>query len=291
MLGGGIPRPSGGFHPFNPAQNAGSPDYVSLLGFAVQFGVILALALLIGVNVGNRRRYLTALIDRARQLAVERDQQGQIAAAAERARIAREMHDIVSHSLTVMIALSEGSAVAAEAAAPDAADAMRKAAATGRAAMVDMRRMLGLLGGEAAAQTAPQPGFGELPELIDKFRSLGVPATYQLTGSQSVDPAMQLATYRLVQEALTNTLRYSHGPTRVLVRIELGDGALIASVTDNGLPGFPTEPADTGRGLLGLRERVAALGGTLTAGPQEDGRGWRVEAALPLDDGEKVNRS
>ena len=126
--------------------------------------MILALALAIGVNVGSRRRYLEALIDRAHQLAVERDQQGRLATAAERARIAREMHDIVSHSLTMMIALAEGSAVAADRAAPDAAAAMRKAADTGRAAMVDMRRMLGVLGDGTGAQTAPQPGFADLPE-------------------------------------------------------------------------------------------------------------------------------
>ncbi|HWL01231.1 MAG TPA: histidine kinase [Microbacteriaceae bacterium] len=276
VVGETFPRPGGAVVGFGPDLVPG----FALLSFAIQFGVVLALALAIGINVGNRRRYLAALIDRARQLAVERDQQGQLATAAERARIAREMHDIVSHSLTVMIALAEGSAVSADEAAPDAAEAMRKAADTGRAAMVDMRRMLGVLGGDV--EIAPQPGFADLPDLIDRFRSLGVPVAYRHDGSPAPDPAVQLAVYRVVQEALTNALRYARGPTEVAVRIGVDDDVLTAEITDDGLAGFPTEPAGTGHGLLGLRERVAALGGTLTTGPRRDGRGWSVEAALPL---------
>ncbi|MEJ3405857.1 histidine kinase [Rathayibacter sp. YIM 133350] len=284
LIGEYLPRSSSGINPFNPAEGAGLSVFSSVLAFSIQFGVILALALAIGINVGNRRRYLSALVDRARQLAVERDQRGQLAAAAERARIAREMHDIVSHSLTVMIALSEGSAAAAEPAAPEAAAAMRRAADTGRDAMTDMRRMLGVLGGDTDAQIAPQPGFADLPELIEQFRALGIPVTYRLDDVETPDPIVQLAVHRVVQEALTNTLRYAHGPSQVTVRIGVDHGSLIVAVTDNGMAGFPTKPAGTGRGLLGLRERVTALGGTLAAGPIENGHGWRVEARLPLNE-------
>jgi signal transduction histidine kinase len=283
-IGEALPRLSEGFDPFNPAQGTGQPFLLSLLAFAIQFGIILALALAIGVNIGNRRRYLAALIDRARQLAVERDRQGQLATAAERARIAREMHDIVSHSLTMMIALAEGSAVAADRSAPDAAAAMRKAADTGRDAMIDMRRMLGVLGGDVSAETTPQPGFADLSELVERFRSLGIPVISRVDGPSPEDPAVQLAIYRLVQESLTNAMRYAHGPTEVIVHIALRDRILTASVTDNGLAGFPTEAAGTGRGLLGLRERITSLGGTLAAGQKRDGQGWSVEATLPLND-------
>lgn len=259
----------------------------AVLAFASQFGVLLALSLAIGINIGNRRRYLAALIERARQLAVERDQQGKLATAMERARIAREMHDIVSHSLTVMIALAEGSAVAAASTAPDAASAMQTVADTGRGAMVDMRRMLGVLGGDDAsdADIAPQPGFTDLPALIDSFRTSGLPVVFRGNGPQPSDPAIQLAVYRLIQESLTNALRYAHGPTQVLVSVTVTDDALTASIVDNGLAGFDGSDAESvggGRGLIGLRERLATVGGTLTAGPRTDSAGWAVHAQLKL---------
>jgi signal transduction histidine kinase len=253
--------------------------------------LFFALALAVGINVGNRRRYLAALIDRARQLAHERDEQGRWATAIERARIAREMHDIVSHSLTVMVALAEGSAMAATSAAPDAAAAMRTVADTGRGAMVDMRRMLGVLGGDPDADTAPQPGISDLPELLGRFRSLQVPVSFRSEGPAPHDPAVQLTVYRLVQESLTNALRYSIEPTEVLVTLTRGDGRLTVTVADDGLGGGGPrpKPAGSGRGLIGLRERVTAIGGTLTAGPRTDGRGWIVQATLVLDAGMEVD--
>jgi signal transduction histidine kinase len=258
---------------------------------AVPVALFFALALAVGINVGNRRRYLAALIDRARQLAHERDEQGRWATAIERARIAREMHDIVSHSLTVMVALAEGSAAAATAAAPDAAAAMRTVADTGRGAMVDMRRMLGVLGGDPDADTAPQPGISDLPELLGRFRSLQVPVSFRSDGAAPHDPAVQLTVYRLVQESLTNALRYSIEPTEVLVTLTRGDGRLTVTVADDGLGGGGPrpKPAGSGRGLIGLRERVTAIGGTLTAGPRTDGRGWIVQATLVLDAGMEVD--
>ena len=150
---------------------------------ASQFGVLMLIATLIGVTMGNRRRYLVALIDRARDLARERDQQAELATARERARIAREMHDIVSHSLTVMVTLADGSAATSARDPERAADAMRRVAETGREALGDMRRMLGLLSepgdqsGAAAGELAPQPDLRALPELVDDFRALGMPVT------------------------------------------------------------------------------------------------------------------
>ncbi len=270
---------------FDTYEFTDRPVWAAVLAFATQLGILLALALAIGINIGNRRRYLAAVIERARQLAVERDQQGQLAAAAERARIAREMHDIVSHSLTVMVALAEGSAIAAANDAPQAATAMRSVADTGRAAMVDMRRMLGVLGGDGGAETAPQPGISDLPALINRFRALKVPVAFRTEGPAPRDPAVQLLVYRLVQESLTNALRYAHAPTEVLVAVARRDGTLAVTVTDDGI-GSDARPTamGSGRGLIGLRERVGSFGGTLTAGPRADGRGWRVQAAIPLDD-------
>jgi signal transduction histidine kinase len=262
------------------------PVWAAVLAFSIPLAVLLALALAIGINIGNRRRYIAAVIERARQLAVERDQQGQLAAAAERARIAREMHDIVSHSLTVMVALAEGSAIAAAQDAPQAASAMRAVADTGRTAMVDMRRMLGVLGGGTDADTAPQPGLADLPLLISRFRALKVPVAFRTEGTVPSDPAVQLTVFRLVQESLTNALRYANAPTEVLVSVAQHDGGLVVTVTDDGVggPASRAKPAGSGRGLIGLHERVASVGGTLTAGPRADGHGWRVQAVLAFDD-------
>ncbi len=251
------------------------------------YGFEIAIALLIGTTVGGRRRYLAALIDRAHQLGRERDQQAQLSAAAERARIARDMHDVVSHSLTVMVTLAEGSALTAETDATRAAAVMRKVADTGREALTGMRQMLGVLGGDEDVALAPQPTAAELPQLVAQFRGLGVPVELQRDGDVPDEPALQLAVYRVVQEGLTNALRYAHGPTRVAVRVDATGDPVAVVIEDDGLPGIPTPSIGAGRGLIGLAERVHALGGTLTTGPRTDGAGWRVAAALPLSGKEK----
>lgn len=246
------------------------------------YGIELLVALAIGITVGNRRRYLDALIGRAHQLARERDQQALLAAVAERARIARDMHDVVSHSLTVMVALAEGSAAAAETDAARAAAVMRQVADTGREALSGMRQMLGVLGSEGeAAALAPQPTAADIPRLVERFRELGLPVAARTEGEVPADPALELAVYRVVQEGLTNALRYSHGPTRVDVLVEADGDPIAVVVDDDGLPGMPTTSVGAGQGLLGLSERVSALGGTLTSGHHDNGAGWRLAAALP----------
>ncbi|MEO7016609.1 MAG: histidine kinase [Leifsonia sp.] len=245
------------------------------------FAVVFTLFwVLIGINIGNRRRYLLALIDRAQQLARERDQQAVIAAAAERSRIAREMHDIVSHSLTVMITLADGSARQAETSPERSADAMRMVAETGRSALGDMRRLLGVLRATEGdgAEREPQPGVGELGELIDRFRAAGLPVRITVTGTPPSDTGQQLTVYRVVQEGLTNTLRYAALATSVEVTIEFTSGSIAITVDDDAaLHGAPGQ--GSGRGLLGLRERVGLYGGTLEAGPRIGG-GWRLRAVF-----------
>jgi signal transduction histidine kinase len=275
--------------------------------------VFMLLAVLIGVNIGNRKRYVQALIDRAAQLARERDQQAQLATAAERSRIAREMHDIVSHSLTVMVSLADGSAALASASPARAEEAMRQVAETGRHALSDMRRMLGVLSESAALEHAPlehigaalepQPGASDVSELVQRFRSAGLPARFSVTGAAPDDPGLQLTVYRVVQESLTNVLRHAGGASQVEVAVDYGAEAVTIRVDDDGHgadrhghPGSVSAGALTsgtvaiaingaGRGLLGMRERVGLYRGSLQAGPRPGG-GWRVLATLhPLENG------
>jgi signal transduction histidine kinase len=253
------------------------------------FLVGLVFVLLVGSNIGNRRRYLEALIDRAAQLARERDQQGQLATAAERSRIAREMHDVVAHSLSVMVRLSDGAEAVADQDPARSREAVRQIGDVGRESLRDMRRLLGVLrDGEQTqgAELGPQPTLAELDHLVETYRAAGLPVAVQQVGVPPVDSGVQVAVYRTVQESLTNALRYSREPSRVLVQLDYTDGVGI-EVTDDGLNLGPQPSVGTGRGLVGLRERAAVFGGAVEAGPRidptsgQDGGGWRVRVSLP----------
>lgn len=259
---------------FAPLSTEAVPSGFAALSFCT-------VAVLVGTNVGNRRRYLDALIDRARQLARERDQQAEIATAAERSRVARELHDIVSHSLTVMIALADGSAGLVAGAPERSAETMRLVAETGRGALGDMRRLLGVLRAtdEEGAAHAPQPGLGELGELVERFRAAGLPVRITVTGTAPTDVGQQLTVFRVVQEALTNTLRHASLATAVTVTIGFDDERVRIVVEDDATV-HTGSVQGSGSGLLGLRERVALYGGTLEAGSRRGG-GWRVVADFP----------
>ncbi|WP_022891905.1 sensor histidine kinase [Agromyces subbeticus] len=248
---------------------------------ASQFTIFLLIATLIGITVGNRRRYLNALIDRAHDLARERDQQAQLATALERSRIAREMHDIVSHSLTVMVTLADGSAATAARDPARATEAMQHVAETGRAALADMRRMLGVLAApaEAAERLAPQPGSSAIPELVESFRAAGLPVQLTTAGAPVDDPNLQLTMYRIVQEGLTNALRYAATARRVDVSVVHADGVIRVEVVDDADTTSTSGVGGGGHGLVGMRERVALYGGTIEAGPGSV-RGWRLHAWL-----------
>lgn len=253
---------------------------------STQFAVLMLLATLIGINIGNRKRYLAALIDRAAQLGKERDQQAQLASAVERARIAREMHDIVSHSLSVMVTLADGSAATAGHAPDRAAVEMRQVAETGRHALTDMRRMLGVLNGGVAdlsavsgSELAPQPGTADLAPLIGTFRAAGLPVRFDETGAPPTDSGEQLAVYRIIQESLTNALRYAGQATVVAVEIRYDETETRVTVVDDGRASVRRNRSDPGHGLVGMRERVAQYGGTMECGPRPEG-GWRVNATL-----------
>ncbi len=205
----------------------------------------------------------------------------------ERARIAREMHDVVAHSLTVMIALADGARATARKNPERGSEIMAEVSSTGRAALADMRRVLGVLKSDAeAAPLAPPPAMDALHELIAGFRTAGVPVTLVQDGERwPEDPAFQQTVYRIVQESLTNVLRYARSAGTVTVELHTGPDGSRIRVSDNALSAPPDEsrrPAfqGTGNGLAGLATRVKAFGGTFRAGPQQP-TGWLVEAAFP----------
>jgi signal transduction histidine kinase len=238
-------------------------------------------AFVLGRNARTRRAYLASLEDRARRAEHERDQQAQLAAAAERARIAREMHDIVTHNLSVMIALADGAEFAA-ARNPDAArNAARQVSATGRQALTEMHRLLGVLRGNGTEpMRAPQPGIDQLDDLATQVRSAGLPTSLTLAGLPfPVSPTAQLAVYRVVQEALTNVLKHAISPTVAKVTVRYEDPVVAVEIDDDG-QGRSVRPASAnGHGLGGMAERVAMFDGQVEAGPRPEG-GWRVRAEL-----------
>ena len=270
---------------------AGSGDVVaSRVGSVTGLLIVSLVAIAVGSSVRNRRLHVAALVDRANALAVERDQQTQLAAAAERARIAREMHDVVAHSLSVMIALADGAGAALERSPERAREALDELSGTGRAALADMRRVLGALRDPgpgtdpaAGAPLDPQPGTVDLDRLVDGFRTAGLPVRWTSTGPPlPPDAGVQLAVYRIVQESLTNVLRHAPGTPRVDVLLAGAPGHVEVTVTDAGpAPGAATaggaDPG-SGRGLIGMRERAAVYGGRVEAGPHDGG--WRVHARL-----------
>jgi signal transduction histidine kinase len=251
---------------------------------------LVGAALGLGLYTATRRAYLAELQERAVRLEYERDQQGALAAAAERARIAREMHDIVAHHLTVMVALSDG-AVAATAASPERGiEVMRTVSATGRRALFDTRRLLGVLRQGSSEDPHdilhPVPDLAELDVLLERVRAAGLPATLEVHGSpQDVPAGVQLTVYRLVQEALTNTLKHGGPEAHASVRLRYLRGELRVDVDDDGAGASASAPVGVGGGLSGMQERIHAYGGDVHSGPGRSG-GWHVSARLRLDEGD-----
>jgi len=274
-------------------------------------GVGIVVVVLVGLNVRSRRQYLAALIDRAAQLERDRDQEARLAAGAERARIARELHDVVAHGMSVMISLSDGADAVAEVDPARSRDAVRQIGVVGREALADMRRLLGVLhDDDDDAALAPQPGLDGLDDLVETYRTAGLPVTLTRVGALPTAPALQVVLYRTVQEGLTNSLRYAERPTRVAVVLRgaegrgAGDGSgsssgsssssssgdgsgdgsgsgdvdalgpglggVTVEVVDDGAGTAPAASVGTERGLVGLRERAALYGGTLEAGPRAE---------------------
>ncbi|MCZ2830797.1 histidine kinase [Modestobacter sp. VKM Ac-2986] len=255
----------------------GPPDGGYPIGL---FTAVTVAAALFGRNRRTRQALLTQLRDRADRAERERDQQARIAVVEERSRIAREVHDVVSHNISVMTALADGAgyALATDAGRPQAREAVAAIADTGRSAIAEMHRLLGVFRTDASRE--PAPGLAELPALVEQVRAAGLPTTLTVTGRPApLSATAQLAVYRLVQEALTNTRKHAADARHAEVDLSWDDEGLHVRVRDDGTT--TTSPGeDGGQGLVGMRERFGAHGGTVRAGRGTGG--WLVEALLPV---------
>jgi signal transduction histidine kinase len=253
----------------------------------------LVLAWTVGVTVRTRRAYVAALEARNALLEREREDNARLAVALERGRIARELHDVVAHNVSVVV-VQAGAAERLVETHPDRArEAMRDVATTGRQALEEMRRLLGVLReDEPGNGMEPQPGVAELETLARRVSDAGLPVELSVQGEQRPLPASAaLSAYRIVQEALTNTLRHA-GPARARVILRYLPDALEIQVSDNGTGSAaaridPAQRTDGGgHGLIGMRERVMLFGGELSAGPRPEG-GYAVVARIPTPAGDR----
>ncbi|WP_446459381.1 sensor histidine kinase [Streptomyces nojiriensis] len=246
---------------------------------------VSAAAYALGRLQHTRQAYTAAVEARAAELERANRIEAEQAAARERARIAREMHDILSHAVSIMIVQAEAGPVAVRRAPERAEAAFEAIAETGRDAMAQLRAMLGVLRTDEAAPRSPQPGISGLAELVDRVRASGLRVTYERTGAvRELSAALEATVHRVVQEALTNVVKHA-GAAAADVTLVYGPGTLTVTVTDDGRgPGG----ASGGHGLIGIRERAAAHGGTAESGPGPDGVGYSVRVSLvtsPLEVG------
>ena len=257
-----------------------------LLAAAVLGAVVAAWAL--GRFSRVRADQLAALAERARRAEADREQRDRQAAAEERARIARELHDVVAHSVTVMVRQAEGGRYVAAKDPAAAATVLGRIAETGRTALTDMRSLLGVLdgagrsSGDSQAGTDPQPTLDDLPDLVRRIRASGQPVHLRIEGEpQPMDRAAHLAAYRLVQEALTNVVKHAGPDVEAEGVLTWSPGALRLQVTDRGTPPRATDVLPVGgRGLTGMRERLHLVGGRLSVGPADAG-GFAVTGEIP----------
>jgi signal transduction histidine kinase len=256
-------------------------------------GLIFALMLiggpfLVGRIVNARVELAAHLRDKAARLEREQQERARLAVAEERARIAREMHDVVAHNLSVMVVQSSAAKRMIDRNPERAAEALASVEKTGREALAEMRRMLDMLrGDEEKAALAPQPSIDQLDGLLDRAREAGLDVDLEVEGERRrVQSSVDLSCFRIVQEALSNTIEHADAE-HAHVRLRYGPKAVEVDVTDDGR-GVPARDPDNGRGhgLLGMRERVAMLGGRLEAGYRAGG-GFEVRATLPLEPEER----
>ncbi len=265
-----------------------SPDPRHVLELVTAFVMSLGVGLVAVAGTWALGRYQHARIDqmrlareRAEQAEREREQRAALAVADERARIAREMHDVVAHSLSVIIAQADGGRFIASRRPEKAAEVLETIGTTGRAALADMRSLLGVLRHEEETSFGPQPDLTTLPELLARVRATGLTVEADLTGDlANLPPALGLSMFRLVQEALTNVLKHAGPAASARVAVHRTPGRLAIDVTDDGR-GTDPDSDGHGHGLTGMRERVTLHGGTLAAGPLPAG-GFRVSARIPL---------
>ncbi|MGR6742180.1 sensor histidine kinase [Microbacterium sp. F1-18] len=249
---------------------------------AVVLVAAFLIATLLGINAGHGRRQAAALAERAEHLRRERDQEASIAAATERERIAREMHDVIAHSLAVMVALADGAQASVDQRPDEAHRAIGRVSETGRRTLGEVRRLLTAVRDERDASPATDvPRVERIPALVEEFRSAGIPVRLEQTGAVTEGAAVSLTIYRIVQEALTNVLRHGRDVRDVLVRLVFERSEVTILVKDVSSPAMPS--ATPGRGLVGIRERAAFYDGSVEAGPVAGG-GWRVLVRLSTEE-------
>jgi signal transduction histidine kinase len=243
----------------------------------------------LGRSLRLRRAYLNELEARARRLERAREADARAARTEERSRIARELHDVVAHHVSVMT-VQAGAARRILERDPEAVrDALTTIEQMGRTALGEMRRLVGVLRTEAEpvrGELSPQPGVNDVGELVDHLRETGLQVQLWIEGeSRSLSPGVDLAAFRLIQEALTNTLKHAGPQARAWVRIHYADRQLMVEVEDDGrglAAGLGQNGGSRGHGLVGMRERVALYGGELRIGPRSGG-GFEVRARFPLE--------
>jgi signal transduction histidine kinase len=249
-----------------------------------RFAALLVLTATAAVAVAIRgwQRRLGDSAERLRRAEAEHEAEKRLAVEAERARIAGELHDVVTHSVSVMVVQAGAARRVLDSSPGEAREALLAVESSGRTAMTELRHLLGLLApsGSGEAALLPQPDLGQVRSLVERVRCAGLPVELTVTGARPLPPGVGLAAYRVVQEALTNVLKHA-GQPRTAVRIEYLPRELLISVANDGSPA--RWQAAGGRGLIGLRERIGVYRGELDAGPRPGG-GWRVTARIPLED-------
>ncbi|MGI5402038.1 sensor histidine kinase [Streptomyces sp. CA-135486] len=270
-----------------PAENTGLGGKIF---FTIVMSVPFALAWVLGDSIRTRRAYFDQLEERATRLEKEREAQAKVAVAAERARIARELHDVVAHNVSVMVVQADGAAYVLDAAPDQAKQALETISTTGRQALAEMRRLLGVLrtgDGPESGEYVPQPDVQQIEDLVEQVRRAGLTVDFKIEGTPRPLPSgVELTAYRIVQEALTNTRKHGGPDVGASVRLVYFDDGLGLLVEDDGRGSahelYEDGGADgQGHGLIGMRERVGMVGGTLDAGPRPGG-GFRISALLPL---------
>ncbi len=268
-----------------------------VVGVIVQYGsqsgkivpelAVFAIAWVIGDNIRTRRAYLAELEARAARLEREREERDQRAVAEERARIARELHDVIAHNVSVMVVQASAGEEVFDSDPGRARESLAAVASTGRAALAELRRLLGVIRAEddreGAPSYLPQPGIEYLDELVRQVRETGLEVELSVLGQpRELPEAVGLCAYRIVQEALTNTLKHADA-SRARVSVRYVADAVELRVTDDGRGASAVNGEGGGHGLIGMRERVALFGGELTVEPGDD-RGYAVRARLPLEE-------